>query len=176
VIATFLLVAIFELLVNAKSINSVSLGGLSFSNTSLLQQFMPALIAYLFFYALSMVDIFTYRGSIYRRLVERFQPKLAESELLLTVQPRLYGPWGFGVGRQSDPSKIDSLNSAANLIVATFSIFILPFAFEFQAYYDLIHKYGFGNTYVWISVIVAAFFMAVFTVKIVFGVSSGRAG
>jgi hypothetical protein len=43
----FLLMGAFEILIGSSAIKSLTLGPLTFSNTSLLQQFIPALVAYL---------------------------------------------------------------------------------------------------------------------------------
>ena len=140
VVFTFLLGAIFELLVSARAVSSLSLGGLSFSNTSLLQQFIPALMAYLFYDTLSMVGTFLDRRDIYEQLVKKFKPTLAKSELLLVIQPRLRGPWGFGREHRSEPTSADKFDFNVSMIVSVIATFFLPIAFEIQAYYSLVNK------------------------------------
>ena len=92
------------------------------------------------------------RGNAHHNLVRRFQPKLEKSELMRMVQPRLRRPWGFSIGRLlKRPKEIDRPDYIVSAIVSVVAILVLPVAFEFQAYYTLIHKYSFGNPYVWIS-------------------------
>lgn len=170
VVIAFLLAAIFELLINAKTINSISIGGLSFSNTSLLQIFMPALIAYLIYYAYQMVDTFVDHGRIYLNILKKYQPKLYKSELMLAVQPQLRGPWAaynVGLPFESNQRPIHKFDERINAIVSTAAFFIIPPAFQFQAYYELVQKYGFRNIYVWISAIITAFFVVIFAIRII---------
>jgi hypothetical protein len=168
VVFIFILSAIFELLVTAKAANSVSFGGLSFSNTSLLQKFIPALIAYLIYDAYQMTDSYINQGRLYHALIRMYQPGLFKTRLVYVVQPKLRGPWPFTIGQppRDRTSHVDKIDSAVRYVQFIVAFLILPITFEIQAYYELIHKYGLTNTYSWISIVVASFFVTAFILRL----------
>ena len=94
-----ILAAVFEFLVIPASISTISIGPLAVRNSSLVQEFIPILIAYLLYYQTSLSTNWAYHQYIYEAILYRFQPKLARSLLTMTVQPKVLGPWTtFGPG------------------------------------------------------------------------------
>ena len=92
VIFIFLLAGVFELLVSVNSIKELTLGPLTFSNTSLFQVFIPALVAYLLYDVWSLVARWRDHAAIYYAIVNRFEPQLFESDLPGMVAPVIRGP------------------------------------------------------------------------------------
>jgi hypothetical protein len=168
---TLLLVAAFEFLVIPAAVKSLSIGPLSFSNTSLVQVFIPVLIAYLFYYQLSLSNNWTDHQELHEAILKRFQPKLARSHLTLTVQPRIPGPWtSLGPSDVDDipfltkSEKFDFFTSFFTTIIV---YLILPLAFEAQAYYELVRKYGTHDVLVIVSAILSGLFIALWITRMV---------
>jgi hypothetical protein len=168
IVIIFLLAGVFELLVASTTIKSLAIGPLSFSNTSLVQKFIPVLIAYLIYDAYILVNRHLNQLGICNAIIKRFQPKLDASELPLNVLPGLRGPWAFGarVESESNQEPGDEFIFTVEMIVLLIAFFVLPLAFESQAYYALMHKYGFHDVLVWISMAVSIFFIAAWLIKV----------
>jgi len=164
VIIMFLLAAVFEFLVGSGEASSVSLGGLSFSNSTLLQVSIPAVIGYLCYDTSCLMQRFRTQGIIYTAILERYEPKLAESGLMRAVQPQVQGLWSFAYGIPFEGETLeDQFHEAVRGLVTVPAYFILPYLFEAQAYYALINKYGFDRPLIWISAALSLFFLLVFT-------------
>jgi hypothetical protein len=173
VLFTLLLAAAFEFLTIPAAVKSLSIGPLSFSNTSLVQEFIPALIAYLLFYELSLSHNWADHQDLYEAILKRFQPKLARSNLTLTVQPRILGPWtslgpsdAFNIPFLTRSEKFDLYTSTFTTVIV---YLILPLAFEAQAYYELVRKYGAHDVLVIVSAILSGLFIALWVTYIVIG-------
>lgn len=169
VVVIFLLGAVFELLVAAKTTSGVTIGPLSLHNTALLQQFIPALVAYLIYDAYNLVNQFMDLAAIYQELLKRFHKRIYDSGLTFYIMPRIRGPWrAFDSYRplSSESRRVDNFDSAISIILSIIAFFVLPLAFESQAYYLLVEKYGLGAIFVWISATVTAFFLVAWLVEV----------
>lgn len=173
VLFTLLLAAAFEFLIIPAAVKSLSIGPLSFSNTSLVQVFIPALIAYLLYYELSLGDNWADHQDLYEAILKRFQPKLARSHLTLTVQPRIPGPWTFMGPSDIDDipflTKSEKFDFVTSFFTAIIVYFILPLAFEAQAYYELVRKYGAHDVLVIVSAVLSKLFIALWITRMVIG-------
>lgn len=166
VIFIFLLAGVFELLVNVNSIKGITLGPLTFSNTSLFQVFIPALVAYLLYDVWSLVARWRDHAAIYYAIVNRFEPKLFESDLPGMVAPVIRGPWSLGSVSQREADRpTDIFDQFIRVILLLAGGIILPLAFEFQAYYTLVHRYGVGDILIWVSAVATIFFIFTWIMK-----------
>ena len=140
-----------------------------------MQKFIPVLIAYLIYYAQSLANRCLMQLAICITLIRRFQPKLNASELPINVLPGLRGPWGFGVKlsrRNQQPG--DLFVFYIDWIVSLIAFLVFPLAFQSQAaYYALMHRYGFHDVLVWISMAISMFFVTAWLIKLSIEVSAG---
>jgi hypothetical protein len=167
VVFIFLLAGVFEILVDTSSIKSLTLGPLTFSNTSLFQLFIPALVAYLLYDVWSLVTRWRDHGAIYFAIVNRFEPKLFESDLPLMVAPVIRGPWSLGPAFAKYTDRpTDTFEIFMRVILLIVGGIILPLAFEFQAYYTLVYRYGAGDILIWVSAAAAVFFIFAWIMRI----------
>lgn len=164
----FLLMGAFEILVGSSAIKSLTLGPLTFSNTSLLQQFIPALVAYLLYDMSSLITKWRDHGAIYFAVLKRFDPKLFKSELPSMVLPVIRGPWSIGPAYTAEQAEdwFAVIMRIALLLVAGI---LFPLAFEVQAYYVLVHKYGLGDILVWVSAAASLFFIFAWLLRYIVG-------
>jgi hypothetical protein len=168
VVAIFFLGAVFELLVGSANASSLTLGPLAFHNTALLQQFMPPLIAYLVYDTFSLVGRYIRLAGIYYLVLEKYQPKLRDSGLVFFVQPQLRGPWAFQHERppSGEQSKGENFDDIVSQAISYVAFFLLPLAFEAQAYYVLFGKYGLSSIPVWVSLIITFSFLIVWLTNV----------
>jgi hypothetical protein len=164
----FLLAGAFEILIGSGATTSLTLGSLTFSNSSLLQQFMPALVAYLLYDMSSLVARWRDHGAIYFATLKIFQPKLFNSELPSMVLPIIRGPWSLGPAYTHERAE-DAFAVIMRIILLLIGGILLPLAFESQAYYALVHKYGTGNILVWISAVASLFFIIAWLLRFFIG-------
>ena len=158
VLLGFFLGGVFELLVSSSAITSLTVGPVSLSNTAFLQILIPALIAYQIYDVHCLTQKWNACARIYSLAIKRSQPKLYEAGRVDPVLPRTRGPWGPRPAAYLMPG--DELEYRAGRAVWIVAFILLPPAFEAQAYYALIHKFGFADILVWISMIASIIFLA----------------
>jgi hypothetical protein len=168
-IATLILVliAVFELLAYQQS-KSFSIGPFSFANTSIVQTFLPVVIAYLMYEA----HILTYRWNglqqAYITITWIYAPKVRSNDLDIFIQPHLPSIWGIGskMSRENE-LRSERFDRIVRLTIAVTVAFLLPLIFETQAYYRLFGEYGYRNVIVWVSAGLSATIIAVLMVSFI---------
>jgi hypothetical protein len=144
-----ILMALFELIAYSKGVK-VSLSGISIADTTVIQKLLPVVIAY------TVLDLYrlTVRwlecDYVYYEITGRFMSKIANNDLELMIRPALPALWSIGTINSSR----NELRSERFIRISTSGllrpiVLILPLAFEAQAYYQLIGKYGFHDILVW---------------------------
>ncbi len=165
VLLGFLLAGIFELLVYSTTVKSLTVGPISLTNTSFLQIIIPALIAYLVYDIHYLIQRWHVCARIYELAIKKSQPKLYDAGLIDPILPRTRGPWVRRPVFYLTPG--DELEDKAGRIIWTVTFFLLPPAFEIQAYYELIHKFGFKDILLWASMLISVFFIVLWLASLI---------
>jgi hypothetical protein len=172
---TLILAVAFEFLMIPTSVTIISIGPLAVRNSSLVQEFIPILVAYLLYYELSLSNSWVDHQYVYEAILYRFQPKLARSHLTMTVQPKVPGPWTFFgprevVTNRSFLTESEKFDLFTTIFTSTFIFLILPLAFEVQAYYELVRKYGADDILVIVSAILSGLLIVLWITCLAIGV------
>jgi hypothetical protein len=167
----FLLIGAFEILIGSSDVKSLTLGPLTFSNSSLLQQFIPAVVAYLLYDMSSLIAQWRDHGAIYFAILKRFDSRLFKSELPSMVLPVIRGPWSIGPAYTAEQAE-DWFTVIMRVALFLIAGILFPLAFEVQAYYVLIHKYGLGDFLVWVSAAASLFFIFAWLLRYLIGTAT----
>jgi len=163
----FLLAAAFELLVASSAVKDLTIGPLSLGNTSIVQDFLPAIIAYFLYYEFYLSTRWDRIALLYKAILKRFYPKLYRSRLFLIFAPIVQSPWAspYDITDHDHLSKVDKFDFFVAMIMDIFVWLVLFLGFEIQAYYKLIDKYGLSATLVLISLALSALLFVLFLVR-----------
>jgi hypothetical protein len=168
-----LLIAAFELSLIPAAVKSLVIGPLSFGNTSLVRVYIPVLFSYLVYYEVILSEKWSDHADLYRTILYRFQPKLAKSLLMLTVHPIVPGPWDLSefsdVYDYSRFSKSERFDHTVGFAATFFAFLIFPLAFDVQAYYELVNKYGAHNISIIVSIILSSLLVTLWITRYAIG-------
>lgn len=165
IVLIFLVAGIFELLVVKSAAASVSVGSIALTNSSTVQFFIPSLIAYLLYDCTCKVELWWAQAEIYKEITKKCQPKLWESDLGTFVAPQPSGPWTFKYREEDEfMSKGRKFEENADVLIGAIS-YLLPLAFEAQAYYLLGMRYGLSNSLYWISISTSMLFIIIWAIR-----------
>ncbi len=149
------LVGIFELLIYGPSSQSLTIGSITFANTSIVRIALPAIVAYVVFDGFQLAGRWGDLEAAYYAITKIYAPRVDQNALDYLIKPTLPSIWGIGWGSGSETST-DRFNDAVRAAVGFTALIILPIAFEVQAYYLLFYRYGYRNIFLWISVAFSA--------------------
>lgn len=151
----FLLMAIFELLSYQKRSSEMVLGSISFSNTPLVQTTLPTVIAFLVYDGFRLTARWIDLEYAYSALIKKCMPKAYENDLDVLLKPPLPALWPVGHSasvENANPSEryLTKFDMALGVLI----ILLLPLAFECQAFYHLVAKFGYRDVFLWVNVAV----------------------
>jgi len=152
----FLLIAVFELLVYQRSSTVISIGTFTLANAPLVQIMLPAIVAFVLYDSFRLSVRWIRLQWAYRKLMEIFAQKQYDNDLDVLIAPGLPSLWGIGATGWSARtiSTADRFMARVNQIVMLTLLFAVPVAFECQAYYRLIQKFGYNDILLWISLVI----------------------
>lgn len=155
----FLLMALFELLVYQRTPTAISIGTLTLANAPIIQIALPTVIAFLIYDGSRLTGRWLRLEAIYMELVRIYAPKLSRNGLDLLLEPSLPSLWGVGaLSFERTGNLSDSFMHQVNRTVSYTMILAIPVAFECQAYYRLIQKFGYHNIFLWINLVITILF------------------
>ena len=159
VLLIFLLMALFELLIYQRTLTIISIGTLTLVNVPIIQIALPTVVAFLFYDGSRLTARWLRLELIYTELVEIYAPKLRRNGLHFLLEPNLPSFWGVGaLSYERTGNLSDSFIHQVNLTVSYTMILVVPVAFECQAYYRLIQKFGYHNIFLWINLVITILF------------------
>jgi membrane protein YdbS with pleckstrin-like domain len=151
----FLLIAIFELLVYQHPATIVSIGTFTFFNAPIVQIALPAVIAFFLYDGYRLSVRWLHLQFAYLTLTRMLTPLQRDNDLDLLITPSLPSLWGIGTvlsPRNADIS--DIFISRVNDTLMYTMMLVVPISFECQAYYRLVQKFGYGNIFLWIGLVI----------------------
>lgn len=157
VILIFLLMAVFELLAYQHTATAISIGGFTLGNAPVVQIVLPAIVAFVLYDGCRLSVRWLELQTAYFELIKISAPMQHNYGLDFLVRPNLPALWGISSSNYTG-SAVDEFMHRLNLYVTSTMIVVVPVAFECQAYYRLIQKFGYHNVLLWISLVVTALF------------------
>ena len=149
------LAAVFELLVTTKG-KQFSVAGFTFEDTSLIQKALPVLVAYLYLEVVLLSMRFEDMSTLHAEVMTRATPAIEENDLDLYLAP----PSRALLTGGSEPRPGNLLRSEQAMSrlhsAMLFPSFLLPIAFEVQAFYLLFHTHGWRDVFTWASAAAAS--------------------
>ena len=159
VLLIFLLMALFELLVYQRTPTVIAIGTFTLVNVPIIQIALPAVVAFLLYDGSRLTGRWLRLELVYTELVKIYAPKLRQNGLHLLLEPNLPSFWGVGALSFDHTDNLsDIFMHQVNRIVSYTMILVVPVAFECQAYYRLIQKFGYHNIFLWINLIFTILF------------------
>jgi hypothetical protein len=154
----FLLMAVFELLVYQRTSSLISIGSFTIINAPIVQIVLPAAIAFIIYDGYRLTVRWLRLQWVYRTLMEVFAQKQSDNDLDILLAPSLPSLWGIGATSWSAKmvTGADRFMFYVNLIVSPTLMIVVPIAFDCQAYYRLIQKFGYHNLLLWVSIVITA--------------------
>jgi hypothetical protein len=154
------LIVIFELLSSQGKVEEFSISSFTFSNSSIVQIFLPTVIAFLIYTAHVLTARAFNLDEAYYALMKKFAPQIHSNGLDILTSPILSTFW---TAQKSAPSRLlrsDEVFVQLNSGISTLlMITILPIAFEAQAYNHLFGKFGFLDPLLWVNAALTAIFL-----------------
>ena len=148
-ILTLLLIIVFELIVYEPVGTVISIGTLTLGNAPVIQIALPAVVALLFYDSCRLTFRWLDLQLAYIVLTSISAPAQRDNALDLLVAPNLPSLWT--VGPFYARRRVDWRMIVIAWCITFIVVFITPIAFECQAYYRLIEKFGYDNILLWIS-------------------------
>lgn len=151
-ILTLLLAIGFELIVYEPKGTVISIGTLTLGNAPIIQIALPAVVAFLFYDSCRLTFRWLDLQRAYMVLTRILAPVQRDNALDLLIAPNLPSLWTIGpfYARRRVDWRMIIIAWCITFIV----VFITPIAFEFQAYYRLVEKFGYDNPFLWVSAVV----------------------
>jgi hypothetical protein len=153
----FLLIAIFELLAYQRASGGISIGTFTIVNAPVVQIALPTVIAFILYDGIRLSVHWLDLESAYMILMRICAPNQASNALDILIKPSLPSLWAIGSSvstRLARPG--EKFIYPVNIAVSATAIYVVPIAFECQAYYRLIQKFHLHNAFLWVSMIVTA--------------------
>jgi hypothetical protein len=156
----FLLIAIFELLAYQRASASISIGSFTLVNSPVVLIALPTVIGFTFYDGLRLSFRWLDLEMAYTGLVKIYAKRQVDNDLDILVRPHVPSLWSIGTSPSaSTMQRADKFADIIDNILSPVLVFLVPLAFECQAYYRLIQKFGFHNVLLWISMVAAALLM-----------------
>jgi hypothetical protein len=153
-IAFFLLMALFEVLAYQRQSVTVSIGSFNLVDAPIVLVFLPAIVAFVLYDGMGLSERWLDLESAYMELVKIYSRKQWDNDLDLLVKPHLSSLWSLGSRPASETARPgDVFMSGVRINFAIVVIILVPVAFECQAYYRLIQKFGYDVALLWVSVL-----------------------
>ena len=151
--------AVFELLVYQSTSSAISIGAFTLVNAPIVQIVLPTIIAFIIYDGFRLSTRWLRLEWAYKELMKIYAPTQRDNALDLLIEPNLPSLWGIGsFGSGGGWTTADKFMHKVNIIVSFTMMFIVPVAFECQAYYRLIQKFGYHNTLLWIGAVITTLF------------------
>jgi hypothetical protein len=149
----FLLIAVFELLVYQSTSAAISIGTFTLVNAPIVQIMLPAIVAFVLYDGYRLSVRWLRLQWAYRKLMEIFAQRQYDNDLDVLIAPGLPSLWGIGAIGWSAKTvgTADWFMFYVNRIVVFSLLLAIPVAFECQAYYRLIQKFGYNDILLWVS-------------------------
>jgi len=155
----FLLIVAFELLASQRASAVISIGTFTLVNAPIVQIALPTIVAYVIYDSFRLTVRWLRLELIYKQLVQIYAPMQASNDIDLLIEPNVPSFWGVSVLSFMRTGNIgDSFMREVNRTVSYTMAFAVPVAFEFQAYYRLIQKFGYHNVFLWINIVITTLF------------------
>jgi len=148
----FLLMAVFELLVNQHTSTAISIGSFMLVNAPIVQIALPTIVAFVIYDSFRLSVRWLRLGRAYIELTKIYAPVQRDNGLDFLIEPNLPSLWGIGaIGFGGTERTADRFMSTVNAVVRYAMMLAVPVAFESQAYYRLIQKFGYDNIFLWVN-------------------------
>ncbi len=154
----FVLMAVFELLVYQRTSTVISVGTFTLVNAPIVQIALPAIIAFVIYDGIRLSVRWFRLQRAYVALTKIYAPEQRNNNLDLLIAPNLPSLWDLGPSGRITQSTADKYMGVTNSYVSYTMMFAVPVAFEFQAYYRLLEKFGIHNAFLWISLAITVIF------------------
>ena len=153
----FLLMAVFEILAYQRQSVTVSIGSFNLVDTPIVLIFLPTIVAFIIYDGMRLSERWLDLETAYRELIKIYASKQSDNDLDILIRPHLSSLWAIGATPASATARPgDKFMGGVNSAFAIMVIILIPVAFESQAYYRLIQKFGYRNILLWISLVIAA--------------------
>lgn len=152
------LMALFELLIAQKSLDKLEIGTFTFTNISILQIAIPAIVAFSLFNLLYLVQRWIDHETVYYSVTRRFHRGIARNNLAFLIRPQVSALLQVGANVPV-PENRRRTDSFSFRVISIFSVLLagtIPIAFEIQAYFHLFSVYGTSDAVLWVSLILSA--------------------
>ena len=148
----FVLAGIFELLAYQSAPSAVTFGSFSFANVPIVQIVLPTIIAFIFYDGYHLTVRWLDLEGAYSVLTNKLVPKMFANDLDHLIRPALPLFWAVGSDVKSEIAlSSEKFTARMTLSVGLISVWIFPVAFEGQAFYRLVTKFGYQNIFLWIN-------------------------
>lgn len=152
VVLIFLLAAAFEILVYQRPSSAITFGSFTFADAPLVQMVLPTVIAFLAYDGSRLTGRWVDLQITYSNLTRKLSPRLYQNDLHVLVEPPLPAFWPVGtVISENIRQRSEEFVERTATIVGVTTVIIFPIAFEGQAYYRLVQKFGYQNIFLWVN-------------------------
>jgi hypothetical protein len=159
-LSIFLLMAIFELLAYQRASASISIGSFTLVNSPVVLIALPTVIAFMLYDGFRLSVRWLALETAYIELVKIYAKPQWSNNLDILVTPHVPSIWSIGTSpSDSLMGRDDKFVDSVENILSPLLIFLTPFAFECQAYYRLVQKFGFHDILLWVSMAATALLM-----------------
>jgi hypothetical protein len=154
------LIALFELLTYQNTSHDLTIGSFSFANSSMVQVFLPTIVAYAIYDGCRLTLRWMDLQAAYLAISERDSAAISDNDLDLLIAPVLPAFWAVGKRLSAqNADRGEKFILPMTISLASVTMIIAPLGFEFQAYYHLYNKFGAHNFLLWINVGITALFL-----------------
>jgi hypothetical protein len=147
-----LVIVVFELIVYEPAGTVISIGTLTPGNAPIVQIALPVVVAFLFYDSCRLTFRWLDLQRAYMVLTRISAPAQRDNALDLLVAPNLPSLWAIGPSYAR--RRVDAFMTVIAWCITFIVVFVTPIAFECQAYYRLVEKFGYDNAFLWISAII----------------------
>lgn len=170
VLFIFLLMAVFELLAYQRSSASISIGSFTLVNAPIVQIALPAIVAFVIYDGIRLTVRWLDLEVAYIELMGIWASAQSDNDLDLFIKPYLPSLWNVGLSPSANIMlRSERFIQVVNTLVSGFLIFVLPVAFESQAYYRLLQKFGYHDIFLWGSASITLLLMLFSTIYAILG-------
>lgn len=156
-ILIFLLMAFFELLIYQHTSTVISIGTFTLVDAPIVQIVLPTIVAFVIYDGFRLSSRWLNLQFAYVLLTEIYAPRQRDNGLDILIKPSLPSFWAIGSsGSNFTGTPADRFMRRVNSIVSYTTLLVVPVAFECQAFYRLIQKFGYYNILLWINLVVTA--------------------
>jgi hypothetical protein len=148
-----LIMAAFELLSRA-AVGGVNIGPFEVSDLSLVQVALPVIGSYLFYDIQNIVIRGGEVNGVYRRLLERLHPNVAQSDLLILIAPHRSSL----IPQRIPGAKPSGLHARLSLLLYTSLMLAVPL-WLIYAFIVLFYRFHLSSVMVWVASVVSFLFV-----------------